>query len=149
MAQSLSQIYVHIIFHVREHAIKREHLDALWRYVAGIARGMKSYVVTVGGETDHVHILCTLPRDITISDFMEQIKRSSSKWLKVEYNAYSTFSWQRGYGIFSVSQSKCDIVKDYIDNQFEHHKHVSFKKEYIEWLKMYNIQYDENYLWRD
>lgn len=110
---------------------------------------MKSYVVTVGGETDHVHILCTLPRDITISDFMEQIKRSSSKWLKVEYNAYSTFSWQRGYGIFSVSQSKCDIVKDYIDNQFEHHKHVSFKDEYERWLKTYCIQYSEEYLWTD
>lgn len=110
---------------------------------------MKSYVVTVGGETDHVHILCTLPRDITVADFMERIKRESSKWLKIEFNTYNTFSWQRGYGIFSVSQSKCDIVKDYIDNQFEHHKQVSFKEEYERWLKTYCVQYSEEFLWTD
>jgi len=149
MAQSLAQIFVHIIYHVHDVKIRREHLDELWAYTAGIARGLQSKVTIVGGEPDHIHILCTLPRNITVSDFMEEIKKNSSKWLKSKDTYYHDFYWQRGYGIFSVSQSKVDIVNNYISNQEEHHKKMTFQDEYIQWLKEYNIDYDERYVLSD
>lgn len=149
MAQSLAQIYVHIIFHVHDKTICREHQLGLWSYIAGIARGMKSMVIIVGGEPDHIHLLCTLPRDITIASFMQEIKQNSSKWIKTMGTTYNDFSWQRGYGIFSVSQSQLETVRKYITNQEEHHKKVSFKDEYLDWLKAYNIDYNLDYLFSD
>ena len=119
MAQSLAQIYIHIVFHVHDKTINREHLRQLWAYIAGIAIGMQSNVVVVGGEPDHVHMLCTLPRSVTVSDFMEEIKRNSSKWIKTISPYYRGFSWQRGYGVFSVSQSQLETVRNYIANQEE------------------------------
>ena len=146
MAQSLAQIYIHFIFHVRLVDVKREHLEELWNYIGGIARNQGSYVVAVGGEPDHVHMLCTLPRTITMADFAEEVKRGSSKWIKTKDDVYKKFSWQGGYACFSVSQSKIDDVESYIKNQYEHHKKQSFQDEYINWLQKYGVQYDPKYV---
>lgn len=149
MAQSLSQIYVHLVFHVKQSPINREHLKQLWAYITGIIRKKNCFIEIVGGEPDHVHILCTLPRTESVSQFIEDIKRETSKWIKTVSPIYKSFSWQRGYAIYSISQSKVDIVRKYIANQEEHHKKVSFKDEYVQWLKEYGVEYDEKYLWTD
>lgn len=149
MAQSLAQIYIHIAFHVHDKNINREHLCELWAYIAGIAKGMQSNVVVVGGEPDHIHMLCTLPRKVTVSDLMEEVKRNSSKWIKTISPHYRNFSWQRGYGVFSVSQSQLETVRNYIVNQEEHHRKKTFKEEFVEWLDAYQIEYDSKYLFSD
>lgn len=149
MAQSLAQIYVHLMFHVKRTTIKREHLNQLWAYITGIIRKKNCFVEIVGGEPDHIHVLCTLPRTESVSEFIEDIKRESSKWIKTVSAIYCSFSWQRGYGIYSVSKSKVDTVKNYIANQEEHHKRVCFRDEYEQWLKEYGIEYDDRYLWTD
>lgn len=146
MAQSLAQIYIHFIFHVKWMEVRREHLEELWHYLAGIARGEGSYVVKIGGEPDHVHILCTLPRTIAMAEFAERLKGNSSKWLKGRDGRYLTFSWQRGYAAFSVSQSRVKMVTEYIENQVEHHKKETFQEEYLQWLKEYGIEYDPQYV---
>ena len=149
MAQSLAQIYIHFIFHTKVVNIKREHLAELWNYVAGIARNEGSYVVAVGGEPDHIHMLCTLPRTTTMADFAEEVKRGSSKWIKTKDDKYKHFKWQGGYAVFSISQSKIEDVTKYINNQYEHHKKQSFEDEYILWLEKYGIQYDPKYVLSD
>ena len=99
----------------------------------------------VGGTADHIHIACSLPRTISQSDFLKKIKHHSSHWLKTD--KLKDFSWQRGYGVFSVSKSQLENLLSYIDNQEKHHEKVSFKEELIMFLQKYNISYDESYLW--
>lgn len=149
MAQSLTKIYIHFIFHTKIGTIKREHLVEMWNYLAGIARSEGSYVVKVGGEPDHVHMLCTLPKQLSMPDFAEVIKRGSSRWIKEKGRDYQHFTWQRGYAAFSVSQSKIQTVVQYIDNQYEHHKKVSFQDEYLRWLQEYEVEYDPKYVLSD
>lgn len=149
MAHSLSQIYVHLVFHVKTQCVQRQHLSRVWAYIAGVCRGVGSYVVEVGGEPDHVHVLCTLPRTSTVADLAEEVKRNSSHWIKSLDIDYAHFAWQRGYAIFSISQSKLTTVKNYILNQEKHHKKISFQEEYEQWLKEYAIDYDPKYLWTD
>lgn len=149
MAQSLSQIYVHLVFHAKTQVIHREHLKQLWAYIAGIVINKKCVVEVVGGEPDHVHVLCTLPRTQSVSDFVEDIKRESSRWLKTLAPSYNSFCWQRGYAIYSISQTKVDIVRNYISRQEEHHRTMTFRDEYEQWLKEYNVEYDYKYLWTD
>lgn len=149
MAQSLSQVYIHLVFHTKTKNIRRTDLDKVWGYIASIARNQGSMVKIVGGEPDHVHMLCTLPRTVSMADFVEEVKRSSSHWVKTLSHDYSGFSWQRGYGIFSVSQSKTDAVIHYIANQEDHHKKITLRDEYEQWLKEYGIEFDNKYLWSD
>ena len=149
MAQSIAQIYIHFIFHTKTNLIKRQHLDELWRYIAGVARSYNSVVVKVGGEPDHVHILCTLPRTMSMAQFAEEIKGSSSKWIKTKDINYRNFCWQRGYASFSISKSKVDSVVRYIDNQYEHHKGQPFADEYLQWLTRYEAEFDPKYVLSD
>jgi REP element-mobilizing transposase RayT len=147
MAQSLSNVTIHIIFSTKNWV---KYLDngmapKLHAYVATVLRDLNSVVHTVGGTEDHIHIACSLPRTLSQSDLLKKIKVSSSKWLKDK--GVKDFSWQNGYGIFSVSQSHLDKLKKYIANQSEHHKKISFKEEFLEFLKKYNLEYDERYLW--
>jgi REP element-mobilizing transposase RayT len=101
----------------------------------------------VGGTADHIHIACTLPRTLTVSNLLEGIKKSSSSWLKQQNGIPSCFAWQSGYGVFSVGESQLPTLLRYIDNQKEHHRTRSFKEEYLEFLKRYGVDYDEKYLW--
>lgn len=149
MAQSLTKIYIHLIFHTKEGTVKREHLQELWNYLSGIARSQNSFVVKTGGEPDHVHMLCTLPKQLSVPELVEEIKKGSSRWIKEKGRDYQHFTWQRGYAVFSVSQSQVDNVSRYIDNQYEHHKKQSFQDEYIEWLQRYETNYDPKYLFSD
>lgn len=151
MAQSLSQIYVHLVFHKKYSsvAILEKDLNKLFAYIDGIIVNSKALVVQIGGVPNHIHILCTLPRTISTSKFVENIKRSSSMWIKTLGRHYSKFAWQGGYGIFSVSASQVHRVKNYIINQKEHHRKKSFENEYLDFLHAYGIDYDDNYVLKD
>ena len=96
---------------------------------------------------DHIHIFSTLPRTVSLSKFVEDIKHNSSRWIKTKGVAYKGFAWQNGYAGFSVSSSKKDTIVRYIANQKEHHKIVSYKEEVLKFLQEYNLDYDERYLW--
>jgi REP element-mobilizing transposase RayT len=149
MAQSLAQIYVHIVFSTKERYafIETDIETQLYAYMAGIIKQMNGIPCLINGTADHVHILSTLPRTVTLAKYIEEIKRPSSRWLKTKGGMYEKFAWQNGYGAFSVSSSKIDAVKRYIGGQKEHHRTMAFKEEFLEFLRKYNVEYDERYLW--
>ncbi len=147
MSQSLSQVYIHCVFSTKNRVpmISKGIQDDLHKYIVGTATNLGSFVNAIYANPDHIHILCTLPRTITIAELISKIKSSSSKWLKTK--GIANFSWQGGYGAFSVSSSKLEIVKRYILNQEVHHAKSSFQDEFKVFLKEYNIGYDEKYIW--
>ena len=147
MPQSLSKVYLHCVFSTKkcEFFISDDIQKDLHSYIIGVLSNNGSYVYEIYANPDHIHILCVLPRTVTIAELISKIKTSSSKWIKKK--GISGFSWQNGYGTFSVSSSKVEVVKKYILNQKEHHKRTSFKEEYRLFLKEYKIDYDEQYVW--
>ena len=149
MAQSLSQLYVHIVFSTKERYpfIQTDIESELYAYMAGAIKHMNGIPCLINGTVDHVHILATLPRTVTLAKYIEGIKRPSSQWIKTKGEMNQKFAWQNGYGVFSVSSSRRDSVKRYIAGQKEHHRELSFKEEILEFLQKYNVQYDERYLW--
>jgi len=148
MSQSFVQIYVHIVFHTKDNVklIREEIEDELFSYLGGILKNIKSIPLQIGGTSDHIHILCTLPKTMTPAELAEEVKKSSSKWIKTKGEHYRNFYWQDGYGGFSISKSAIDSVKEYILNQKKHHQKYSFMDEYRNLLKEYGISYDERYL---
>jgi len=148
MSQSYVQFYTHIVFHTKNNMkfIREEIEDELYSYMGGILRNYKSIPIQIGGTSDHVHMLCTLPKTMTPADLVEEVKKSSSKWIKTKGPRYSNFYWQDGYGGFSVGWSQVDTVKNYIRNQKQHHRKVQFIDEYKSLLDEYGISYEERYL---
>ena len=149
MANTYVQNYLHIIFHTKSKTtdILSDDLPRVHKYLGGIVRNQGGKLIEVGGMTDHVHMLVSLPKTVALADFMRIIKAESSRWLKtVNAHYYGAFSWQEGYGAFSVSSSVLPKVVEYIRNQQEHHKVRTFIDEYKEFLKAYEIDYDERYL---
>ncbi|MCX6326742.1 MAG: IS200/IS605 family transposase [Bacteroidia bacterium] len=148
MSQSFVQIYVHIVFHTKNNAkfIREDVESELYSYLGGILKNYKSNPIQIGGTSDHVHILCTLPKTMAPADLVEEVKKSSSKWIKTKGAHYHNFYWQDGYGGFSLSSSGVEAVKKYITTQKEHHKKLSVIDEYRNLLDEYGIQYEERYL---
>lgn len=148
MSQSLSKLYIHIIFHTKGEILIRDSEEAdLHAYIGAIIKVNDCMPIIINGTENHLHILCTLSKNITLAKLVEEIKRNSSRWIKTKHDYYSNFAWQGGYAGYSVSQSKCQIVKQYIEKQKEHHEKKDFKEEYVEFLKEYGIDYNEAYLW--
>jgi REP element-mobilizing transposase RayT len=149
MSQSLSKLYVHIIFHVKNNAIliREEDDNELYAYIGGIIKSTGSFPIIINGVQNHIHILSTMSKNISLADFVSKIKANSSLWIKTKGNHYKHFEWQGGYAGYSVSQSGVSNVEKYIKGQKEHHKTVIFKEEYIEFLKESEIDFDEQYLW--
>jgi len=147
MSQSLAKVNVHIVFTTKygQELINDEVRGELHSYVIGVLSNLGSFTYDIYANRDHIHILCTLPRTITMADLVSKIKTTSSKWLKNK--GISNFYWQDGYGIFSVSSSKVEAVKKYIKNQPQHHKEVDCKDEFRLFLKENGIEYDERYVW--
>ncbi len=147
MANTFSQIYIHAVFAVkgRENLIHKWK-DELHKYICGIVNGNQQKVYAINGMPDHIHILISIKPDCNLSDLMRDIKASSSKWINTKDFVKGKFQWQEGFGAFSVSQSQLDKVIAYIDNQEKHHSKVSFKQEYIELLKKYQVEYNEKYV---
>jgi REP element-mobilizing transposase RayT len=119
----------------------------LFPYVATICREHKCFSHKVGGTDDHLHIACSLSRTMTIADLVQEIKQSTSKWIKTKGAKYQDFSWQNGYGAFSIGQSQLDDLCQYIANQRLHHSKESFQDEYRKLLVLYKVEFDERYVW--
>ena len=151
MANTLVKMNVHIVFHVKSTGIKMraEDLERIFSYIGGIINGIGGIPMEVGGVENHIHILATLPKDMSLSDFVRIIKTDSSRWIKKIDDYYSRFSWQVGYGAFSVSSSVVDRTVNYIRNQSRHHKRRTFRDEYKLFLEAYGVEYDERYAFDD
>ncbi|NNM95932.1 MAG: IS200/IS605 family transposase [Bacteroidia bacterium] len=149
MGQSLVKNYLHIAFSTKNRAplIHTPYENELHNYLGGICKELDCQPIIVGGYTDHVHILCLLSKKIALMNLIEKIKSHSSKWIKAKDEALSDFYWQDGYGAFSVNPSEIETVINYISNQHEHHRNRTFQDEYRSFLKKYNVEYDERYVW--
>lgn len=149
MGQSLSKVYVHITFSTKKHyPFIDEHIqDSLFEYIGGICKGLSCNPIQIGGYKDHVHILCLLSKHIAQIKLLEEIKKSSSKWIKAKGPKYSGFYWQDGYAIFSVNPDQLNVVSEYIKTQGLHHAKCSFKDELKMFFKKYHIDYNERYIW--
>lgn len=149
MPQSLASVLVHLVFSTkhREPWITETIEPELHKYLSTIFRGCESPALLVGGYNDHIHALFSLSRKWTIANIVEEVKTSSSKWIKTKGERFRQFHWQSGYGAFSVSQSNVEQVKLYIANQREHHSKQDFQYEYRFLLKKYQIEFDERYVW--
>jgi len=148
MANTFTQIYVHIVFSVkgRQNLIQKSWKDELHKYICGIVNGKDQKVYAIGGMADHIHLLVSIKPTISISDLVRDIKANSSKWINEKQYVVGKFQWQEGFGAFSYGQSQLDIVITYINNQEQHHEQKTFKDEYMELLQRFNIIYDEKYL---
>ena len=149
MPQSLSNVYIHLIFSTKDRAptINPVLKTELHAYLAAILQDLNSPAVVINSVADHVHLLFKLSRTVTISKAVEEVKKSSSKWMKTKGAGSGRFSWQAGYAAFSVSESNTSTVAHYIRNQERHHKRKSFQDEFREFLVKNGVEFDEQYLW--
>lgn len=148
MPQSLSKVLVHLIFSTkhREPLIGLEIRPRFHAYLVGILDHLKSPSIQTGGVADHVHILLALHRTISQAELVETVKKSSSKWMKID-GGVPEFTWQAGYGALSIGESQADSVIRYIQRQEEHHRKVTFQEEFRTFLERYRLAYDEQYVW--
>jgi REP element-mobilizing transposase RayT len=149
MPQSLAKIYVHMIFSTknREPLLDQDVRTELYSYLGGALNNLDCQPIEIGGTADHAHILCCLSKNLSLSRLIEEIKTSSSRWIKAKEPRLAQFHWQNGYGAFSVSQSHLNAVIPYIRQQEEHHRKVTFQEEFLEFLRKYRVPYDERYVW--
>lgn len=149
MSQSLAKIYVHLVFSTknRERVLGDEFRTDLHSYLGGILNGLGCIPVEINSEPDHVHALFLLSRTSALSEITGALKKSSNDWLRASDARYAQFHWQAGYGAFSVSQSGVEEVRQYIRNQKEHHQRSSFQDEFRAFLRRFEIEFDERYVW--
>lgn len=148
MPNTYSQIYIQIVFAVkgRENLISKTNREELQKYITGIVQKREQKLLSIFSMPDHTHILIGMKPSISISDLMRDIKAGSSNFINEQKWVKGKFNWQEGFGAFSYSKSQIDDVIKYILNQEEHHKKISFKEEYINFLRKFEIEYDEKYL---
>jgi REP-associated tyrosine transposase len=149
MPQSLSLVIVHVIFSTkgREPFFHSETREAMQSYLAATTRKVGCECYRVGGVEDHVHLVIRLSRTITIANLVEKLKSSSSKWVKTQSDETRDFSWQKGYGCFSIAPRDLNSLIDYIKRQPQHHKRQTFQEEFRMLLDQYGVEYDEAYVW--
>lgn len=149
MGQSLVQNYLHIIFSTkhREPLIYPPYEQDLHAYIGGTCNELDCTPIKIGGHTDHIHILCTLSKNISLAKLIEAIKSNSSKWMKTKDSTLDNFYWQTGYGAISVNPTEIDKVVTYIAEQHTHHAKFTFQDEYRAFLKKYKVPYKEEYVW--
>ena len=149
MPQSLTKLYAHLIFSTknRQPYLTSGIRSQVHAYLSTLVRDSGSPHVVVGGVEDHVHLLFDMGKSLAPVKFVEFVKRDSSKFIKTLSDDFNDFYWQRGYGMFSVSPIHVQEVTTYINSQEEHHQKVTFREELLSFLKRYNIEYDEQYLW--
>jgi len=147
MPQSLSKIYLHLIFSTkgRESDIPPRLQGETFAYIGGALNSLGCQTVLVGGTADHVHALFCMSRTRAVADVVREVKANATKWMKDKLRC--GFAWQDGYGVFSVSQSQVDKVRQYIASQEEHHRRRTFQEEFRKFLDSYGVTYDERYVW--
>ena len=155
MPQSLARVLLHLVFSTkdRRRAFLTDPMQRdTCRYMTGVLQGLDCPVVRINVVTEHAHVLHVMSRTRTIADVVGTVKRESSDWIKdqpwARGNAdFAGFHWQKGYGVFSVSESNVPAVAEYIDGQVEHHRRVTFQDEYRRFLRRHGIAFDERYVW--
>jgi REP element-mobilizing transposase RayT len=148
MANTFTQLYIHIVFSVKQRAslIQKEWREELHKYIAGIIQNKDHKLLAINTMPDHIHILIGMKPDISLSELVRDLKANSSKWINEKIFLKTKFQWQEGYGAFSYSHSQLDEVIHYIKEQQEHHRKRTFKEEYISFLKKYDVSYDPKYV---
>ena len=148
MANTYSQVNIHAVFSVkgRKNLISESLMDELCKVISGKLLEKKQYPLAVGGYKDHIHVFFELTMTITIAEIMDIVKTNSSKWINDNRKISSHFEWQKGYAAFSYSKSQRDNVIKYIIGQKNHHKKKTFREEYMELLKKFEIKYEDAYL---
>lgn len=148
MAGTYSQIYIQYVFAVkgRDNLLQKPWRENLFKYMAGIIRNQGHKTIIVNGNSDHVHVFLGLKPSSSISDLVRDIKSESTKFINDNRFVRGRFSWQDGYGVFSYSHSQIESVYNYILKQEDHHKKKTFRDEYIDFLKKFEIEYNERFL---
>ena len=148
MADTYTQLYTHIVFAVkrRQNLIPKQHKEALHQYITRIITNKKQTVIRINSMPDHIHILIGMTPDIALSDLVRDIKANSSKFMNKNGWVAGRFEWQAGFAAFSYSHSQLDTVVSYIKNQEEHHARLTFREEYLTFLKRFNVPYNPKYV---
>lgn len=151
MPNTYTQIHIHFVFAVkyRDGVIQSSWKDELYKYITGIVQNNKHKLLCINGMPDHVHILIGIRPSQSISDLLQDIKGSSSKWINEKRFIKTRFEWQEGYGAFSYSKSQIKTVIEYIENQELHHQKKTFREEYLDMLQKFEIDYDEKYIFHE
>jgi len=151
MANTYTQIYLQFVFAVKNRysLIKPRWKDELYKYITGIIQNNKHKLIAINGMPNHVHVFVGYKPHQLIPDLLQDIKGNSSKWINDKGFVRVKFSWQAGYGAFSYSHSQIDDVVKYIINQEEHHKKKTFREEYLQLLKRFNVEFNERYILKD
>ena len=150
MAQALSAVYLHLVFSTKKRIAylndDQVHAD-MCAYLGGVSNKLGVLPLLMVGAADHIHALCRFGRSIALADWVKEMKRASSIWVKKRAPELYDFAWQSGYGVFSVSASNIESVKVYISDQKEHHKKLTFQEEYRMLLQKHGVEWDERYVW--
>jgi REP element-mobilizing transposase RayT len=151
MANTYTQIYIHIVFAVKglQNLIHRSVQDELYKYITGIITNKEQKLIAINGMPDHIHILIGLRADKSLSDIARDIKANSSRFINEKRLVLGKFEWQTGFGAFSVGRTELFAVNKYIENQEDHHKAISFKDEYVALLEQCKIMFDKKYIFDD
>ena len=148
MANTYTQLYVHIIFAVKNRIplIKKEFSEEINQYITGIVKNKNQKVISINCVSDHIHIFVGIKPNISLSDLVRDIKNNSSRFINKKGWISGKFNWQEGFGAFSYGHSQIDAVDKYIKNQEYHHKQTSYMEEYIKFLLKYAVEYNEKFL---
>lgn len=150
MAGTFSQIYIQIVFAVqnRESVIHSSWEEELYKYISGIVRNKEQKMLAINGMSDHIHFFIGMKPSCCLSNLIREVKKSSNDFITEKKFSKYKFNWQEGYGAFSYSHSQIDSVVKYIMNQKEHHRKLTFREEYLDFLKKFEIEFKEDYLFK-
>jgi REP element-mobilizing transposase RayT len=150
MANTYTQIYIHVVFAVegRQNLIRQEYNNELQKYITGIVSGQKQKLIAINNMPDHLHLLIDLRPDSSLSDLVRDVKANSPRFINEKRWVVGKLSWQEGFGAFSYSRSQLGTVIRYVENQQTHHLKRSFRKEYIELLEKFNVDFDQRYIFK-
>lgn len=150
MANTYTQIYLHVVFAVqaRQNLIPKEHKEELHKYITGIVQNKKQKLIAINSMPDHAHVFVGMKPSMALSDLVRDIKNNSSTFINEKKWMRGKFNWQEGFGAFSYGHSQIDAVVKYIQNQEKHHAKKTFKEEYLDMLKKFNVEYDKKYLFK-
>lgn len=150
MANTYTQIYIHYVFAVQNRIglIQSRWKGELYKYITGTITNKGHKLFAIGGMPDHIHILISMSGKQSPSDLMADVKRSSSLWINENRLVAGKFSWQEGFAAFSYGKSQISNIVNYIETQAEHHKKRTFREEYLEFLKLFDVEYDEKYIFK-